>query len=201
MAETEISTELMEMMCEKMQRMKEGSDTLFPIKKIKGLNVRVILSKRAEDWYTLNIEPLDIVLNNCNIFTCDWKQENYWQRVTENEFIRDISETILVVLKTLKIDKLNGTFITQKMIDEKQKTDEDDQLWSRFCYDFELDKNFVLDYYDCEMCFKSTKMRIDCGHSLCLECLIHLEIMNDSCEHYYYRQCPLCHQHIHSLMK
>ena len=85
------------------------------------------------------------------------------------------------------------------MDDEKEKTEEDDKLWSRFCYDFELDKNFVLDYYDCEMCFKSTKTRIDCGHSLCLECLIHLEV--DSCEHYYYRQCPLCHQHIHSLMK
>ena len=199
MAEIEITTELMQMMCEKLKRMPERGHTLFPIKKIKGLDVRVILRKRTVDWYTLIIEPLDIFLNdNDRLFMCDWKHAH----ANEDEFIQDTAESILIALKTLKIDKLNGTFMTQKMIDEKKINKEDDDLWSRFCYDFELDKNFVLDFYDCEMCFKSTKTRINCGHSLCLECLIKVEIVEDqedgiSCS---YRHCPLCHQKITYLL-
>ena len=164
----EIPSDLIHMFFEKMQRMREGEDIVFPIKKIKGLNVRVILRKRAAEWYELSIKPTDIALKNNTVFACDWKQAQNLEN--ENDFSRDTAESILTVLKTIKIDKLNGTFITQKMIDEKPTIEEDDNLWSHFCYEYELDKNLVLDFYDCEMCFKSTKTRIDCGHSLCIEC-------------------------------
>lgn len=192
----EIPSDLIHMFFEKMQRMREGEDIVFPIKKIKGLNVRVILRKRAAEWYELSINPTDIALKNDKVFACDWKQGQNLEN--ENEFSRDTAESILTVLKTIKIDKLNGTFITQKMIDEKPTIEEDDNLWSHFCYEYELDKNLVLDFYDCEMCFKSTKTKIDCGHHLCLQCLINL---NEKEETTLPRTCPLCHHRITSLLQ
>jgi hypothetical protein len=193
----DIPSGLIHMFFEKLQRMLEGQDIVFPIKKIKGLNVHVILRKRAADWYELIIEPTDIALKNNTVFACYWKQEDYSEGVNENEFSRDTAKSILIVLKTIKIDKLNGVFITQKMIDEKQTVEEDDNLWSHFCYEYELDKNLVLDFYDCEMCFKSTKTKIDCGHHLCLKCLINL---NEKEETTLPRRCPLCHHYITSLL-
>jgi len=184
---------LVQMLCERVKAMRKGSYLLFPVKKINNISVDVTIHKQRNSCYIFSIEPTEFSVGEDGLYETiyDRQGDDATREMTEEEFIQYIVRDTLAVLKTVKIDKLNGKFSTTLLTPDELKTE---AMWSEFCQEYKDDENIVLAINECCVCFTSTKTMTNCEHAVCLECISKLRM--EQVVEGQQRSCPLCRQRI-----
>jgi hypothetical protein len=184
---------LVQSLCGRVKAMRKGTYLMFPIKKINNISVEVTLHKERKSCYSFNIEPTEFSVGEDGLYETiyDRQVDLPTHEMTEEEFIQYIVRDTLAVLKTVKIDKLNGTFSTTLPTPEELKTE---AMWGEFCQEYKDDENIVLAINECCVCFTSTKTMTNCEHAVCLECISKLRM--EQVVEGQQRSCPMCRQRI-----
>ena len=184
---------LVQMLCVRVKAMRKGSYLLFPVKKINNISVEATIHKQRKSCYIFSIEPTEFSVGEDGLYETiyDRQGDDATREMTEEEFIQYIVRDTLAVLKTVKIDKLNGKFSTTLLTPDELKTE---AMWSEFCQEYKDDENIVLAINECCVCFTSTKTMTNCEHAVCLECISKLRM--EQVVEGQQRSCPLCRQRI-----
>jgi DNA-directed RNA polymerase subunit RPC12/RpoP len=118
------------------------------------------------------------------------------RELVEDDFLLHVVKHTLATLKTVKIDKLNGKFVTAQPSPQSVKLD---AMWADFCQEFKDDENMVLSLNECCVCFTVTKTTTNCGHAVCLDCISKLQPEAIADEMRNNINCPMCRQRIMAL--
>ena len=188
---------LTQSLCASLKEMRKGKFMILPIKKLNNINVEVTIHKQTRNIYILNIGPTDFSVDEDSLYEVIYDRlgDDATREFTEDIFLMHIVVNTLAVLKSIKIDKLNGNFTTSDPSPQAVKTD---AMWSAFCQEFKDEENMVLSMNECCVCFTLTKTTTNCDHPVCLECISKLrtEAVNDEQSNIKQKSCPLCRQRI-----
>ena len=193
---------LIESFANTLREMAVGIYLLLPIRKLKNIEVNVTIHKAETKKYIFNIAPIEFRADEDSLFEEIYDRKTVAPAIaaimtTEGIFLRHVVRTSLLILKTIKIDKLHGKFCSPMKPPQVQ--------WSTFCEDFceEFKDNETMDLAlkECCVCFALTASRTNCGHSICLECIANLKIEKNETNETFstyddYKNCPVCRQRI-----
>jgi hypothetical protein len=184
---------LVQSVCGRMKAMRKGTYLLFPIKKINNISVEATIHKQRKSCYSFNIEPTEFSVAGDSLYETiyDRQDDDATTGMGEDEFIQFIVRDTLSVLKTVKIDKLNGKFSTTLPTPEELKNE---AMWSEFCQEYKDDEHILLWINECCVCFTPTKTMTNCEHAVCLECISKLQMVQ--VEQVNQRSCPMCRQRL-----
>ena len=184
---------LVRSLCERLKEMRKGKYLIFPVKKINNISVEVTLLKERKSSYSFNIGPTEFSVPEDSLYETIYSRlgADATTEMTEEAFIEYIVRDTLAILKTVKIDKLNGNFSTTLPTPEELKTE---AMWSEFCQEYKDSEHIVLSINECCVCFTSTNTMTNCEHALCLECISKLRM--EQVAEGKQRSCPMCRQRI-----
>ena len=187
------SIELVRSLCAKISTLDLNQTLELPIKSIKNINVSVTINKETTQTYSIRVLALDFIMSWL-LFDHVYTQPNE-QR--SSLFILKMVCDILVKLKKLVIDKVNGVFCFASA--DLYKNEE---LMMAFISEFKDHETIVLNVEECCVCYSPTRTITNCGHALCLECLSNLlpAAVQIEIETKLITECPLCRQAITSLL-
>ena len=196
-------TGLVQSLCTSLKRLRKGKCLILPIKKMNNISVEVSIVKDRKSTYILNISSTYFNLFSMgddslyeNIYSLN--SDDATRELSEDDFILHVVKDSLASLKNVKIDKLNGRFVTAPPCAELVKIVE---MWAEFCQEFKDDENMVLSLNECCVCFTVTKTTTNCGHAVCLECISKLQTEVRADDMMLMRNvnhvgCPMCRQRI-----
>ena len=177
-----------------LKMLKKGKDIILPIKKILNIGAEVNIYKLSKQLYRVNIEPTDFQVED-NILFEDTYNRELSKEITEDAFLQNMVRRLLLNLKTIKINKINGRFCINHICHHVM-----DELWTMFCDEFKEVDTLTLALDECCVCYTFTKTITNCKHSLCLDCVSKIkdETSNDDDTniHEDYKNCPMCRQRI-----
>jgi hypothetical protein len=173
------SIELVRSLCAKIVTLDIDQSLILPIKSIKNINVGVTIRKDTADTYTVRVLSVNFILY-CPLF-----EENYTQSNEEriDLFILKMVCDLLVKLKKLVIDRLNGVFCFAS-----PDLYANEELMLAFISEFKDHDSIKLNIDECCVCYNPTRTITNCGHALCLECISNFPSSSLMLE------CPLCRQ-------
>ena len=178
------SNEIVRSMCDRLNALAVGETLTLPIKSIKNIEVTVTLYKETDQMYTLRILPVDFILY-CSLFETQYRMPDDKKKLFVLKMVCDV----LLKLKALVIDKVNGVFITDHHLYKN------DEMLLAFMSEFNESETIVLNIGECCVCYGATRTITNCRHILCLECISKLPPnINLSL-----RDCPMCRQWITTL--
>lgn len=185
------------------KEMRKERSLILPIKKISNIGVEVSIRKQTKAKYIFSIEPTDFsVLDDNALYVAIYDNNNSEIVMEEDKFIERVVHSILLSLKKIKIDKLNG----QLTIDEpSRKGKKIDDMWAEFCQEYKDDEHLEMSIKECCVCFTMTRTTTNCGHTVCLECISKLKPVEVVAEENVMRNvkcigCPMCRQRIVSIL-
>jgi hypothetical protein len=164
-----------------------------------NIGIEVLICREKKNMYILNIGPTEFSVHDDSFYETiyDHHGDDATNEMTPDEFIQYIVRDTLLVLKTVKIDKLNGTFSTTETGAEAAQLD---ATWIEFCQEYKHDTNIVLSINECCVCFSPTKTTTNCGHAVCLECISKLRVEqiadDELMRNINQRSCPMCRQRV-----
>jgi hypothetical protein len=191
-------TGIVKSLCASLKEMRKGKGLLLPVKKINNISVEVSIAKERKSIYILNFRPTDFNVEEDSLYETiyDRPSNDATRELGEDDFILHIVKHTLATLKTVKIDKLNGKFVTAPPSPQCVKLD---AMWADFCQEFKDDENMVLSLNECCVCFSVTKTTTNCGHAVCLDCISKLQPEAIADEMRNNINCPMCRQRIMAL--
>ena len=189
-------TELIYALAKNLKMLKKGKDLILPVKKILNIGVEISIYKQTKQMYRVNIEPTDFEVEDNTLFDGTYDRE-LTKETTEDDFIQNMVRCLLLNLKTIKINKMNGRFCINKKQDHAEKMDE---LWTMFCEEFKDVETVTLALEECCVCYTFTKTMTNCDHSVCLDCISkirdEMSVDEEFNIHDDYKNCPMCRQRI-----
>jgi hypothetical protein len=200
---TPLPDSLIQSLCASLKELRRGRCLLLPVKKICNVNSEVSIAKENKNTYIFNIGPTQFSVAEDSLYETIYNRQDddETRNFSEDEFIEHVVKNTLTDLKKIKIDNLNGQFITTEQTPKAQKLDE---MWSEFCQEFKDDEHIEMIIKECCVCFTMTKTTTNCGHTVCLECISKLKtepVSDDatmrSANHI---GCPMCRQRILCLL-
>jgi hypothetical protein len=200
---TPMPASLVQSLCASLKGLRKGRCILLPIKKICNVNSEVSIAKENKNTYIFNIGPTQFSVAEDSLYETIYNRQDddETRNFSEDEFIEHVVKNTLTELKKIKIDKLNGLFITEEQTLNAQKVDE---MWSEFCQEFKDDEHLELMIKECCVCFTMTKTTTNCGHTVCLECISKLKtekLADDTAmRNVNHIGCPMCRQRILCLL-
>lgn len=198
---TPMPVSLVQSLCASLKGLRKGRCILLPIKKICNVKSEVSIAKENKNTYIFNIGPTQFNVADDSLYETIYnrQEDNETRNFSEDEFIEHVVKNTLTELKKIKIDKLNGLFITEEQTLNAQKVDD---MWSEFCQEFKDDEHIELIIKECCVCFTMTKTTTNCGHTVCLECISKLktEHVADDAAMRNHIGCPMCRQRILCLL-
>ena len=146
--------------------------------------------------YRVNIEPTDFEVEDNTLFDGTYDRE-LTKETTEDDFIQNMVRCLLLNLKTIKINKINGRFCANNKQEHVEKMDE---IWAMFCEEFKDVESVTLALEECCVCYTFTKTMTNCDHSVCLDCISkirdEMSVDEEFNIHDDYKNCPMCRQRI-----
>ena len=195
-AQQDEPTELIYALAKSLKLLKKGKDIILPVKKLLNIGVEISIYKQTKQMYRINIEPTDFEVEDNVLFEGTYDRE-LTKETTEDDFIQNMMRCLLLNLKTIKINKMNGRFCTNKKQEHLEKMDE---LWVMFCEEFKDVETVTLALEECCVCYTFTKTMTNCDHSVCLDCISKIRDETSVDEevniHDDYKNCPMCRQRI-----
>ena len=189
-------TGLIKSLCASLKEMRKGKCLLLPVKKINNISVEVSIAKERKSIYILNFRPTEFNVEEDSLYETIYERigDDATRGLTEDDFILHVVKDALVVLKKVKIDKLNGKFVTAPPSPQEVKLD---AMWTDFCQEFKDEEHMVLSMNECCVCFTVTKTMTNCEHTVCLDCISKLRTEAVAGEHNSNQKiCPMCRQRI-----
>ncbi len=194
-------TGIVKSLCASLKDMRKGKCLLLPVKKINNISVEVSISKERKSIYILNFRPTEFSVEEDSLYETIYDRlgNDLTKELGEDDFLLHVVKNTLTTLKTVKIDKLNGKFVTAQPSPQCVKLD---AMWADFCQEFKDDENMVLSLNECCVCFSVTKTTTNCGHAVCLDCISKLQpeaIADELMRNVNSIGCPMCRQRIMAL--
>jgi hypothetical protein len=194
----EPSASLVQSLYLRVKELRKEKSLMFPIKKIHNIGIEVTIYRGKKNMYILNIQATEFSIHDNSLYETIYDYgDDATNKMTPEQFIQYIVRDTLMVLKTIKIDKLNGVFTTTEVCAKAAQLNE---TWVEFCQEYKDTENIVLSINECCVCFTATKTTTNCGHAVCLECISKLRIDqvadDELMRNINQRSCPMCRQRI-----
>jgi len=194
---------LIHSLCASLKDMRKERSLILPIKKISNISIEVSIRKQTKTRYIFGIEPTEFnIVDDNQLYTLFYDNSPGVVMEEEDKFIERVVKHILLSLKKIKIDKLNGQFTTDEPTRKEKKIDD---MWAEFCQEYKDDEHLEMAIKECCVCFTMTKTITNCGHTVCLECISKLKLVDfvteDNDRHNTKSiGCPMCRQRIVSIL-
>jgi hypothetical protein len=178
----------------RLKAMRNRVPIVLPIKTIHTLEVKVSINRLNKKVYELSINTLEFDTHLNKVL--EKRFERLPADTNEESFLSRMVAEILRDIKNIKIDKLNGMFVTGLTAEQLAESYIE---WADFYQEFKDDVMIGLSLEECCVCFTLTKTKSNCcRHAVCLECVSKLINNGPPREdgELGYRICPMCRQGI-----